>query len=221
MSSAPRMNRLRNELTNHEGFVPARKHGRGLEWTENEVELLIKLYPNTSARRLSDIFNKSRQAIYMKAFDLGLAKSPEYLADPSKSGRFHGDSRPGGNPQNLIKNSAAPIGSVRLNRDGTFVVKFTDKHKRNHHRNWMPLLRFIWESAGRTVPEGQFVTFKEGRKTTEPDAITIDMLECVTMGEFSSRRQRQPRHIRQMESAIREILKEVQRAGRSQKGENQ
>lgn len=200
------------------GSAPRR--GRGFEWTEGEIELLRKLYSTASARRLATILNKSRQAIYMKAFALGLNKSPEYLADPEKSGRFHGDSRPGGNPQNLIKNSAAPIGSVRLNRDGTFVVKFTDKHKRNHHRNWMPLLRFIWESAGHKVPEGQFVTFKEGRKTTDPDAITIDMLECVTMGEFSSRRQRQPKHIQQMERAIREILREAQQASRgSQQGE--
>lgn len=191
------------------------RRGRGLVWTDSEVEILRMLYPTTSTGRLSEILNRSRHSIYMKAFVLGLTKCPEYLADPAKSGRFTRNSRPNGYPGNLLMNKPAPIGSVRLNSDGTFVVKFTDKHKdRQQYKNWMPLLRFIWEQSGRSVPDGEFVTFKEGRKTTDPDSITVEMLECVTMSECVARRNRRPKHIRQLESTIREILKETQRANR-------
>lgn len=187
------------------------------QWTDDEIKTLKRLYPTTRPERLSEIMSRSRRSIYMKAFDLGLPKCASYLAKRENSGRFTSENRPEGVP---IKTTPAPIGSLRLNSDGTYIIKFTDEHQHAESwRNWKTLLRHIWEQSGRTVPANHFVTFKEGRKTTNPHDINIDMLECVTMSQFVSRRNATPKEILLLQRDMREILMEVQKSSRPRSGE--
>lgn len=189
--------------------------GRGDAWSESEVDLLTKLYPDTDTKQVAQLLNRSVRSVYMKAFNLGLAKSPEYLDDPTNPRRFTKKHRPRGNEGKGLP-IPSPIGTIRINSYGLYEVKYTDKHRYEQaYKNWMPLLRFLWEGAGRTIPEGQFVAFKEGARTTNPHAISVDMLECVTMAEFSRRRSRQPKHVIEAEKTILEVLKEVHRARRT------
>lgn len=175
------------------------------QWTSDELKDLKRLYPTTGTRRLSEILSRSHYSIYMKAFNLGLKKCPSYLADPDHSGRFTRENRP--TPRN---SKAMPIGTIRLNSDGVYVVKFTDEHRGN--KNWKSLLRHIWEQAGHTVPANHFIAFKDGRKTTAPHNISIDMLECVTMSQFASRNRAIPKEIQLLQRNMREILMEVQKS---------
>ena len=48
------------------------------KWTEEETELLIRLYPNTSRQELSQILDRSEEGIKVKAMSLKLAKSDEF-----------------------------------------------------------------------------------------------------------------------------------------------
>lgn len=187
-------------------------------WTDDEIETLKRLYPTTRPERLSEIMSRSRLSIYMKAFTLGLSKCDSYLANPENSGRITSANQPNKGGQIF---ESAPIGAVRLNSDGTYVTKFIDEYRYPEaHKNWKPLLRHVWELSGRAVPDNQFVTFKEGRKTTSPHDINIDMLECVTMSEFMSRRNRTPKEVRRLQREVREILMEVQKSKQALPGEN-
>ena len=43
--------------------------------------------------------------------------------------------------------------------------------------------RLVWEAACGAVPDGHIVVFRPGRKTTDPDKITLDALELLTRAE--------------------------------------
>lgn len=186
------------------------KSGR---WTASEIKTLERLYPATRPEQLSKTMNRSHQSIYMKAFDLGLKKCPTYLAERENSGRFTSHNRPKGA---LLKNKSLPIGSIRLNSDGNHIIKFTNKyHHSESWKNWRTLLYHIWQESGRAVPANHFVAFKEGRKTTNPSNIHIDMLECVTMSQFTSRRSSTPKEVILLQREIRKALTEIHKSKKS------
>jgi hypothetical protein len=52
-------------------------------WTEEEFEMLERIYNHTQSRDLVKIFNRSHEAIRQKAILLGLVKNDDYLPDVS------------------------------------------------------------------------------------------------------------------------------------------
>lgn len=75
-----------------------------------------------------------------------------------------------------------PVGSLRINHDGTLERKVTDDHP-VPARRWVSVHRLVWEAANGPVPRGHLVVFKPGRQTTDPDRITLDRLELITRAE--------------------------------------
>jgi hypothetical protein len=75
-----------------------------------------------------------------------------------------------------------PVGTVRIDeRDGYVVRKVSDT--RNRSADWRPLHQLVWEAHNGPIPAQMIVVFRPGQKTTEPDAITVDRLECITRAE--------------------------------------
>ena len=66
----------------------------GTKWTENEIQTLIELYPNTSTKQLCKLLKRKINAVYGQVYKLQLKKSPEYLKEhvytikPNKETQF-------------------------------------------------------------------------------------------------------------------------------------
>lgn len=81
-----------------------------------------------------------------------------------------------------------PIGSLRVTKGGILERKVTDDRSRVPARRWTPVARLVWEAAhGGPVPAKHIVVFKPGMKTTDPELITVDRLECITRAENANR----------------------------------
>lgn len=119
------------------------------------------------------------------------------------------------------QNKYKPIGSLRITRDGILERKVTDDPSLYPARRWVPVARLVWEAAHGPIPRGHIVVFKPGQKTTDPELITLDRLECITRAENARRnhpRNRHPEYARlvQLKGAItrqvNRISKEAQQA---------
>ncbi len=75
-----------------------------------------------------------------------------------------------------------PIGSLRISRDGDLECKVNDDHPVTTRR-WIAVHRLVWEAAHGPIPAGHVVRFRAGMKTTDPDLITLDRLELLSMAE--------------------------------------
>ncbi len=79
-----------------------------------------------------------------------------------------------------------PIGSYRVVTEKTgkkhLQIKFSEAKGPNHKR-WVPVTRWVWEQAHGPLEPGYIIVFKNGARTLDPEQITLDRLECITMKE--------------------------------------
>lgn len=73
-----------------------------------------------------------------------------------------------------------PLGSLRITHDGYLERKFTDDTNLWPARRWVAEHRRVWEDKNGPVPSGSVVVFLRGKRTTDPERITLDVLELVT-----------------------------------------
>jgi len=99
-----------------------------------------------------------------------------------------------------------PIGSLRMTKDGWLERKVNDDHP-TPARRWVAEHRLVWERANGSIPPGHIVIFKEKRRITAAEEITVDKLECITKAENIRRnhpKNRSPEyaHLVQLKGAI-------------------
>lgn len=179
-------------------------------WTVKEVEHLRKTYADTTTEHIARRLGRSVSSVYGKASDLGLNKSDAFLKS-GKSGRIKDGSlgvrsqfqkgqkpwnagksfnaggrsvetrfKPGRSPEDA--SNYQPIGSFRITKDGILEQKVNDDNP-VPARRWVAYQRIVWESVNGPIPENHVVVFKPGHKTTDPERITIDVLECISRVE--------------------------------------
>lgn len=78
-----------------------------------------------------------------------------------------------------------PVGTERVSKDGYLERKVNDDLPLQ--ARWRAVHRIVWEAANGPIPSGHAVVFREGRKTTDASAITVDGLELVSRGELMRR----------------------------------
>lgn len=81
---------------------------------------------------------------------------------------------------------AAPLGALRITKDGQLERKVTTVSGANNLR-WKPVSRLVWEAANGPVPPKHLVRFKAGMATTVESQITIDKLELISMADNMKR----------------------------------
>jgi hypothetical protein len=81
----------------------------------------------------------------------------------------------------------APIGSLRISKDGYAERKVTDDPGIVPARRWVAVHRLVWEAARGPIPAGHAVVFRPGQKTAEADRITVEMLEMLTRAQLMQR----------------------------------
>lgn len=195
-------------------------------WSPEELEILMREYPDTPTADLARGFRRPLDSVYGKARSLGLTKSPEYQASPAacrlrrggeigKATRFRPGYRPwnagthfesgGRSAETRFKkgnksHNRQPIGAERVTHDGYRQRKVTETGY--PPRDWVGVHILLWREHHGPVPEGHIVVFKDRDKTH----IDIDNLEVITRAENAKRNSihRYPPEIKQ---AIRLVAK--------------
>lgn len=173
-------------------------------WTARQVDLLRQLYPSTASATIAERMGIATSQVYHKAHTLGLKKSAEFYATRD-AGRLNGVRgqqtrfKPGHKTWNKgmkgldIGGKATrfkpgrkphtwrPIGTERVSADGYLERKLTDTGCTR--RDYVPVHRIVWRDAGRDIPPGHALVFKDGNKRN----FDLDNLELVTRQELMRR----------------------------------
>lgn len=183
-------------------------------WSDVELRLLRDHFADSRTDDLARALGRPYGAVAQKAANVGLRKSEAYLASPAAH-RLDGvkgmgtrfekglvpwnkgkEWRAGGRSiETQFKPGRAahesrnyvPIGSLRLSKDGYLQRKVTDDPRLVPARRWVGVHRLVWEAAHGPVPPGHVVVFKEGKRSADPSAITLDVLELVTRQQLMRR----------------------------------
>jgi hypothetical protein len=135
------------------------------KWYAPSIRKLRKLYPDMENGALGKLLGRSWAGVQQKAIKLGLRKSAAFLRGPAC--RFQKGMRPwnlgvtgymGANRTTFRKGNRPqtwrPIGSERVNRDGTLERKVGNPNR------WKPVKDIIWQAKHGRIPRGWFVVHK-------------------------------------------------------------
>jgi hypothetical protein len=185
--------------------VPHPRH-----WRAWELDLLWAYYPHLPTEPIADALGRPLKAVLAKANGLGLKKTRDLVAliaserssRPGHGGRAH-QFKPGLVPWNKGQRYVAggrseqtrfkpgnrphtwvPVGSYRITPDGILEVKVHDEPgEHNKVKRWRNLAQVVWERDVGPIPAGCIVVFRRGLRTTEPQLVTVDRLECISRAD--------------------------------------
>ena len=182
-------------------------------WQPAEIDALRARFPNEKTRDVAQAMGRTYSSVCGMAAKLGLRKSVEFLADPALSGRTDGNRGVSGRIQKGAKpwnkgmkglqiggkatqfpkghppHNTAPIGSYRIDKDGTLQRKISNA-KGSNSKRWRGVHELVWVEANGPVPPRHIVIFKPGMKTAELSEITVDKVECISWAENMRRNAR-------------------------------
>jgi len=188
-------------------------------WSPEDAATLSRIYADTSNDVIGSMFGRTRQAVQLKARSMGLSKSPEFMETvprfkpgliPFNKGKKGVN---GTSPTRFSKGNRPqtwqPIGALVIDKDGILTRKVSDTGARRN--DWQPVHRLVWVDANGPVPDGWIVVFKQGRKTTDPELITLDAVECITRAENMQRNtvHRLPKEIAQTIQLIGALNRQI------------
>jgi len=174
-------------------------------WNDAEDAVLRLRYPDTPSIDIAEQLGLDIKQVYQRAAALGLRKSKEFLSSPESgrlvpgstigmSGRFNASHTPwnkgtkglvlGGKETQFkpgqVPHTWKPIGSERI-ADGYLQRKLTDTGY--PPKDWVPVHHIVWREAGREIPAGHALIFKDGNRSN----ITLDNLELISRVELMRR----------------------------------
>ena len=150
------------------------------KWTQEEIEILSRLYPNHYAREIAGILGRGISSIHCKARTLGIessrekiqragyevSKSPSSIASRFQKGHHPSNKGKKVSPEiyakmqpTMFKKGQNPVnhrdvGSERVNVDGYIEIKVAEPNR------WRLKHRVIWEQVNGAIPKGFNVQFK-------------------------------------------------------------
>jgi hypothetical protein len=172
-------------------------------WTAVEIDVVRQTFAYAPTRIIAKVLGLTEALVSRKAHQLGLKKSPVYLASPlahrlfRDSGHAHrfqkgqvpankGLRRPGWAPGRMATTQFKkgqrsvgwmPIGAERINGDGYRDRKVSDTGY--GPRDWVCVHRLLWIERNGPIPHGHCLVFVNGDKTD----IRIENVACITQRE--------------------------------------
>jgi hypothetical protein len=180
----------------------------GKPWTDRERDQLRAAYPTVNCREIAAELGRTERAVYSQAKLMGLSKAEGHAARAGRIGAQHpraietrfkagitpwnkgGHYTAGGRSvetqfkQGHRPHTWKPIGSERISKDGYLQRKVTDTGYTP--RDWVAVHHLIWIEAGRAIPKGHALVFKDGDKRN----ITLENLELVARADLMRRNTR-------------------------------
>lgn len=186
-------------------------------WNDVEIAVMHLFYSDSRTDDIARALGRNIGTVYNKALAMGLTKTAEYLASPDahrldglkgaktrfKKGAaswnkgtkgicgYHPNTVRAhfkkGDRLGAAQHNYVPIGTERVSKDGYLERKVTDDPNIAPARRWVGVHRLVWEQANGLIPAGHAVTFKPGRKTSDANLITHDVLELISRAELARR----------------------------------
>lgn len=184
-----------------------------VQWNPELDQLLSAQYPVKKAADIAADLGMQVSSVYHRATALGLKKSSEFFADPKLSGRTDGTRggtgriQKGNVPWNKGKkglnmgqsatrfakgqqpHNTLPIGSHKLDKDGTLLRKVSDAHG-NSSKRWRAVHELVWVEVNGPMPAKHICVFKPDMRTNVLEEITADKVECISFAENMKRNTR-------------------------------
>lgn len=180
---------------------------KGPRWTPAEDELMRSRYPTTRAQDIADALGRPISQVYSRAKVIGLSKSAEWIAEPTRIAmrrKDHGGRKTqfsaGHETWNKGQHYTAggrsketrfqpgqkphtwrPIGTERVTKDGYLQRKVGDT--RCTRRDYRFVHHLVWEAAGRMIPKGFSLCFVDGDRRN----FALDNLELVSRADLMRR----------------------------------
>jgi len=158
-------------------------------WTAAEDNRLRALYDTMPASAIARELGRTKSAVKNRVNIIGLTKGhncgrfEQGMAPWNKGKAFDSGGRshetrfkPGHKPV-----QTKPLGSERVSKEGYLQRKMTDTGY--PPRDWVPVHHIVWREAGREIPRGYRLTFKDGNKRN----FALDNLELVSIADMMRR----------------------------------
>jgi hypothetical protein len=200
-------------------------------WSADQEQLLTQLYPDTPMPELIKRLGFTASAIYQKARNLGLRRSPEYLASEHACRLRKGDNvgaehrfkrghqswnagmhgwQAGGRsaetrfkPGSINGSAAERLKPVGFERvTDDGILQRKIRADGPPHRRWQSVHEIIWEEHNGPRPAGHLVVFKDGNRRN----FSPDNLELISRAE-NCRRNSIHRYPPELKQAIRRLKK--------------
>ena len=149
-------------------------------WTQEEIDILSRMYPDHFAKEIAGALGRGVSSIYCKAQQLGLESTPDKIRRSGLLSCNHPNNvaarfTKGHHPSNkgkkmppevyskvartMFKKGQTPVnhrdvGSERVNVDGYIEIKVAEPNR------WRLKHRVIWEQVNGAIPRGHNVQFK-------------------------------------------------------------
>lgn len=209
-------------------------------WTPERIAQLRALYPTCSAQECADLMGLTYKQIVHGVNRARLRKSREWVAQRMRevhqqglAGGQHTRFAPGHTTWNAgmtgldlggkttrfqpgQRNGRAaqlwrPIGTESVDAYGYPIRKVADTgHKPT---DWRWIHHLVWEAAGREVPPGHALVFRDGDKRNA----ALDNLELITRADLMARNSvhRYPEHIVRAVQAVGALNRQINRRARA------
>jgi len=153
----------------------------GQEWSSEQMEKLLELYPHFPAQYVADQLGRSLRSVYQMAHKIRLKGKDTRFKPGNKSwiaGRKLGPEwgRKGRMAETqfkkgLVAHNWAPVGTVR-DIDGYYQVKLLPKGK--HTETYRFVHHLVWELHHGAIPARHVVRFRDGnRHNTDPNNLEL------------------------------------------------
>lgn len=180
----------------------------GQPFTDVQLSEIRRRYPHERTDKIAADIGRPLQSVYRKAALLGLRKTRKYLDSPDACRLRRGGDigaayrfKPGQAPANKglrrpgwfagrMRETQFKKGQRAHNRQPIGSIKVVDGYQYTKVRNaryiwdaWKPTHHQLWKKAGRKIPRGHVLTFKDGDRTH----IKLANLKLETRGEMARR----------------------------------
>ena len=169
----------------------------GTKWTEQQLQTLTALYPDSTMQELKEAIGRGECSIYNKAFALGLYKSAQHiervkelttknLVEGGAKSRFQKGNATwnkgvtgymGANKTSFKKGNVPPqtleVGAVRLDKDGKTLIKQSDGYWKYEHV-------LLWQSVNGELPKDKIIKFVDGNTNN----LKIENLQAIGRGDL-------------------------------------
>ena len=206
-------------------------------WTQEEVEILVQMYPELFAQEIAERLGRSERSVHSKANSLGLKSNKEKYVKAGLKGctsekaiatryqKGHASANKGQKispelyerlkptmfKKGSIPHNKKPIGTEVINDDGYIMVKVANPDK------WQLKHRIVWEQVHGEIPEGYNIQFKNhNRQDCRIENLYL-ISKAEQMGKENSFWAKYPREIQEvihLKGVVNRVIHKVEKNGK-------